>query len=105
MWHYDLMRRWKMRYMMKQVFLVFFLLFGFVAGAQNVTVRKPKKQKPATTYVAPKKERASKQRKVQSKKAKVDISPTVDINPTIGKANYTPNVKTFHTNGVSFEMV
>ena len=99
MWHYDLMRRWKMRYMMKQVFLVFFLLFGFVAGAQNVTVRKPKKQKPATTYVAPKKERASKQRKVQSKKAKVDISPT------IGKANYTPNVKTFYANGVSFEMV
>ena len=93
------MRRWKMRYMMKQVFLVFFLLFGFVAGAQNVTVRKPKKQKPATTYVAPKKERASKQRKVHSKKAKVDISPT------IGKANYSPNVKTFYANGVSFEMV
>ena len=42
---------------------------------------------------------------VPFKKAKVDISPTVDINPTIGKANYTPNVKTFHTNGVSFEMV
>ena len=84
---------------MKQVFLVFLLAFGFVAGAQNVTVRKPKKQKPTTTHVAPKKERASKQRKVQSKKAKVDISPT------IGKANYTPNVKTFYANGVSFEMV
>ncbi len=99
MWHHDLMWHYKMRYVMKQVFLVFLLAFGFVAGAQNVTVRKPKKQKPATTYVAPKKERASKQRKVQSKKAKVDISPT------IGKANYTPNVKTFHANGVSFEMV
>ena len=84
---------------MKQIILTIFLLFGFVAGAQNVTVRKPKKQKPATTQVAPKKERASKQRKVQSKKAKVDISPT------IGKANYTPNVKTFYANGVSFEMV
>ena len=84
---------------MKQVFLVILLAFGFVAGAQNVTVRKPKKQKPATTQVAPKKERASKQRKVQSKKVKVDISPT------IGKANYTPNVKTFYANGVSFEMV
>ena len=45
MWHYDLMRRWKMRYMMKQVFLVILLAFGFVAGAQNVTVRKPKKQR------------------------------------------------------------
>ena len=84
---------------MKQVFLVILLAFGFVAGAQNVTVRKPKKQKPATTQVAPKKERASKQRKVHSKKAEVDISPT------IGKANYTPNVKTFYANGVSFEMV
>ena len=99
MWHYDLMRRWKMRYVMKQVFLVILLAFGFVAGAQNKIVKKPKKQKPATTYVAPKKERASKQRKVHSKKAKVDISPT------IGKANYTPNVKTFYANGVSFEMV
>ncbi len=99
MWHYDLMWHYKMRYVMKQVFLVFLLAFGFVAGAQNVTVRKPKKQKPATTQVAPKKERASKQRKVHSKKAKVDISST------IGKANYTPNVKTFYANGVSFDMV
>ena len=92
---------------MKQVFLVIFLLFGFVAGAQNVTVRKPKKQKPATTHVAPKKERASKQRKVQSKKDKVDNHPKkeeVDISPTIGKANYTPNVKTFYANGVLFDM-
>ena len=108
MWHYELMRRWKMRYMMKQVFLVFFLLFGFVAGAQNVTVRKPKKQKPATTHVTPKKERASKQREVQSRKGKADghsKKAKVDISPTIGKANYTPNVKTFYANGVSFEMV
>ena len=29
----------------------------------------------------------------------------VDISPTIGKANYTPNVKTFYANGVSFDMV
>ena len=117
MWHRDLMWHYKMRYIMKQVFLVILLVFGFVAGAQNVTVRKPKKQKPATTHVAPKKERASKQRKVQSKKDKVDNHPKkeevdnyskkakVDISPTIGKANYTPNVKTFYANGVSFEMV
>ena len=45
MWHYDLMRRWKMRYMMKQVFLVILLAFGFVAGAQNKIVKKPKKQR------------------------------------------------------------
>ena len=93
---------------MKQVFLVILLAFGFVAGAQNVTVRKPKKQKPATSQVAPKKERASKQRKVQSKKGEADShskKAKVDISPTIGKANYTPNVKTFYANGVSFEMV
>ena len=108
MWYYELMRRWKMRYMMKQVFLVILLAFGFVAGAQNVTVRKPKKQKPATTHVTPKKERASKQREVQSRKGKADghsKKAKVDISPTIGKANYTPNVKTFYANGVSFEMV
>ena len=108
MWHHDLMWHYKMRYVMKQVFLVFLLAFGFVAGAQNVTVRKPKKQKPATTQVAPKKERASKQRKVQSKKGEADShskKAKVDISPTIGKANYTPNVKTFYANGVSFDMV
>ena len=43
MWHRDLMWHYKMRYIMKQVFLVILLAFGFVAGAQNVTVRKPKK--------------------------------------------------------------
>ena len=43
MWHHDSMWRYKMRYMMKQVFLVILLAFGFVAGAQNATMRKPKK--------------------------------------------------------------
>ena len=43
MWHHDLMWRYKMRYMMKQVFLVILLAFGFVAGAQNATMRKPNK--------------------------------------------------------------
>ena len=130
MWHHDLMWRYKMRYVMKQVFLVFLLAFGFVAGAQNKIVKKPKKQKPATTQVAPKKVRPSKQREVHSKKeagdsrhkngkakgkdrdiqskGKADSYPQkakVDISPTIGKANYTPNVKTFYANGVSFEMV
>ena len=40
---------------MKQVFLVILLAFGFVAGAQNKIVKNPKKQKPVTTQVAPKK--------------------------------------------------
>lgn len=108
MWHHDLMWRHEMRYVMKQVFLVILLAFGFVAGAQNKIVRKPKKQKPATTQVTPKKERASKQRKVHSKKGKADShskKAKVDIGSTIGKANYTPNVKAFYANGVSFEMV
>ena len=43
---------------MKQVFLVILLAFGFVAGAQNKIVKKPKKQKPATTQVAPKKHKS-----------------------------------------------
>ena len=93
---------------MKQVFLVILLAFGFVAGAQNVPVHKPKKQKPSTTQVAQKKNRALKQREVQTKKGKADNrhkKAEVDISPTIGKANYTPNVKTFYANGVSFEMV
>ena len=133
MWHHDLMWHYKMRYMMKQVFLVILLAFGFVAGAQNKIVKKPKKQKPTTTQVTPKKERASKQREVHSKKQKpatTQVAPEkkgpskqrevqskkgeadshsknakVDISPTIGKANYTPNVKTFYANGVSFDMV
>ena len=93
---------------MKQVFLVILLAFGFVAGAQNKIVKKPKKQKPATTQVAPEKKGPSKQREVQSKKGEADShskKAKVDISPTIGKANYTPNVKTFYANGVSFEMV
>ena len=52
---------------MKQVFLVILLAFGFVAGAQNVTVRKPKKQKPATTQVAPKKQQKGAPKKSTSK--------------------------------------
>ncbi len=43
---------------MKQVFLVILLAFGFVVGAQNKIVKKPKKQKPATTQVAPKKHKS-----------------------------------------------
>ena len=45
---------------------------------------------------------------VQSKKGEADShskKAKVDISPTIGKANYTPNVKTFYANGVPFDMV
>ena len=92
MWHYELMRRWKMRYMMKQVFLVILLAFGFVAGAQNVTVRKPKKQKPATTQVAPKKHKS------QSKPTKGGTVKRVAT-----KASYSNGTLT--VNGIKYNMV
>ncbi len=92
MWHYDLMRRWKMRYMMKQVFLVILLAFGFVAGAQNVTVRKPKKQKPATTHVAPKKHKS------QSKPTKGGT-----VKHVATKASYSNGTLT--VNGIKYNMV
>ena len=92
MWHYDLMRRWKMRYVMKQVFLVILLAFGFVAGAQNVTVRKPKKQKPATTQVAPKKHKS------QSKSTKGGT-----VKHVATKASYSNGTLT--VNGIKYNMV
>ena len=92
MWHYELMRRWKMRYMMKQVFLVILVAFGFVAGAQNVTVRKPKKQKPATTHVAPKKHKS------QSKSTKGGTVKRVAT-----KASYSNGTLT--VNGIKYNMV
>ena len=92
MWHYELMRRWKMRYMMKQVFLVILLVFGIVAGAQNVTVRKPKKQKPATTHVAPKKHKSQ---------SKPTNGGTVKHVAT--KASYSNGTLT--VNGIKYNMV
>ena len=92
MWHHDLMWHYKMRYMMKQVFLVILLAFGFVAGAQNVTVRKPKKQKPATTQVAPKKHKS------QSKPTKGGTVKRVAT-----KASYSNGTLT--VNGIKYSMV
>ena len=77
---------------MKQVFLVFLLAFGFVAGAQNVTVRKPKKQKPATTQVAPKKHKS------QSKPTKGGTVKRVAT-----KASYSNGTLT--VNGIKYSMV
>ena len=77
---------------MKQVFLVILLAFGFVAGAQNKIVRKPKKQKPATTQVAPKKHKS------QSK-------PTKDgtVKHVATKASYSNGTLT--VNGIKYNMV
>ena len=92
MWHHDLMWHYKMRYVMKQVFLVILLAFGFVAGAQNVTVRKPKKQKPATTQVAPKKHKS------QSKPTKGGTVKSVAT-----KVSYSNGTLT--VNGIKYNMV
>ena len=77
---------------MKQVFLVILLAFGFVAGAQNVTVRKPKKQKPATTQVAPKKHKS------QSKSTKGGT-----VKHVATKASYSNGTLT--VNGIKYNMV
>ena len=161
MWHHDSMWRYKMRYMMKQVFLVILLAFGFVAGAQNATMRKPKKPrvensgkprpKPHSKPTPNPKPHpkpveaagydvtftcnvpsallsidgvpngtASGTRFLKTGKHNievtaddyVDYSGTFAVNSSsrsvsvnLQEKYYTPNVKTFYANGVSFEMV
>ena len=92
MWHHNLMWHYRMRYMMKQVFLVILLAFGFVAGAQNKIVKKPKKQKPATTQVTPKKHKS------QSKPTKGGTVKRVAT-----KASYSNGTLT--VNGIKYNMV
>lgn len=77
---------------MKQVFLVILLAFGFVVGAQNKIVKKPKKQKPATTQVAPKKHKS------QSKPTKGGTVKRVAT-----KASYSNGTLT--VNGIKYNMV
>ena len=77
---------------MKQVFLVILLAFGFVAGAQNKIVKKPKKQKPATTQVAPKKHKS------HSKPTKGGTVKRVTT-----KASYSNGTLT--VNGIKYNMV
>ena len=151
MWHHDSMWRYKMRYMMKQVFLVILLVFGFVAGAQNSRMRKPKKSgvensgkprpKPHPKPVEAAgydvtfscnvpsallsidgvpNGTASGTRFLKTGKHNievtadnyVDYSRTFAVNSSSRRVSvnlqekyYTPNVKTFYANGVSFEMV
>ena len=78
--------------MMKQVFLVILLAFGSVVGAQNKIVKKPKKQKPATTQVAPKKHKS------QSKPTKGGTVKRVTT-----KASYSNGTLT--VNGIKYNMV
>ena len=73
-------------------YLIVVLLFGLVAGAQNKIVKKPKKQKPATTQVAPKKHKS------QSKPTKGGTVKRVAT-----KASYSNGTLT--VNGIKYNMV
>ena len=73
-------------------YLIVVLLFGLVAGAQNKIVKKPKKQKPATTQVAPKKHKS------QSNSTKGGTVKRVAT-----KASYSNGTLT--VNGIKYNMV
>ena len=68
------------------------LAFGFVVGAQNKIVKKPKKQKPATTQVTPKKHKS------QSKPTKGGT-----VKHVATKASYSNGTLT--VNGIKYNMV
>ena len=73
-------------------YLIVVLLFGLVAGAQNKIVKKPKKQKPATTHVTPKKHKS------QSKPTKGGTVKRVTT-----EASYSNGTLT--VNGIKYDMV
>ncbi|MDO4510236.1 MAG: formylglycine-generating enzyme family protein [Bacteroidales bacterium] len=81
---------------MKQIILFFFLLLGFAAGAQNVTVKKPKKAQQTTTQAAPK--------RLQKEAPKKNVASNAQSKPA-KKVEAKRVVRTFYANGVSFEMV
>ena len=82
---------------MKRIFTILAcLLCVLVVNAQDIIVRKPSKKQPTTqTTTAPKKQTTT------TTPAKKISAPA----PTIGSSSYTPVVKTYEANGVSFQMV
>ena len=82
---------------MKRIFTILACLFCvLVLNAQGIIVRKPSKKQPTTqTSTAVKKQTTT------TKPAK-KTSATAS---TIGSSSYTPTVKTYEVNGVSFQMV
>ena len=82
---------------MKRIFTILAcLLCVLVLNAQDIIVRKPSKKQPTTQTST-----AVKRQSTTTKPAKKTSAPA----PTIGTSSYTPIVKTYEANGVSFQMV
>ena len=82
---------------MKRIFTILAcLLCVLVLNAQGIIVRKPSKKQPTTQTST-----AAKKQTTTTKPAKKTSAPA----PTIGTSSYTPVVKTYEANGVSFQMV
>ena len=82
---------------MKRIFTILAcLLCVLVLNAQDIIVRKPSKKQPTTQTST-----AVKRQSTTTKPAKKTSAPA----PTIGTSSYTPVVKTYEANGVSFQMV
>ena len=74
---------------MKRIFTILAcLLCVLVLNAQGIIVRKPSKKQPTTQTTT-------------TKPAKKISAPA----PTIGSSTYTPTVKTYEVNGMTFQMV
>lgn len=83
---------------MKRVFSILaFLLCVLVVNAQTDNIVRKQSQKRTTTQTST----AAKKQSTTTKPAKKTSAPA----PTIGTSSYTPTVKTYEANGVSFQMV
>ena len=82
---------------MKRIFTILACLSCvLVLNAQDIIVRKPSKKQPTTQTST-----AAKKQTTTTKPAKKTSAPA----PTIGTSSYTPTIKTYEANGVSFQMV
>lgn len=87
---------------MKQILSILLLFCTLGISAQDVVVTRQKKQQTTTTK--PKQNGSQKKQSASVAKPKQQSKPTVP-SPTIGTSTYSPNVRTFTANGVSFQMV
>lgn len=86
---------------MKQILLFLLLIFSVDISAQYVVKRQ---NVQSTTTAKPKQNSSQKKQSASAAKLKQQSKSTVP-SPTIGTATYSPNVRTFTANGVSFQMV
>ena len=83
---------------MKRIFsILVFLLCVLVVNAQTDNIVRKQSQKRTTTQTST----AAKKQTTTTKPAKKSSAPA----PTIGTSSYTPTIKTYEANGVSFQMV